>query len=128
MLFPKLFKDNLYFLGTPVFSAENRYLKPGGVGLPLTLSFYIYSYPDVEEIFIEKTQLQKYTIKKKRTYRTFSTSLHYTEFGNIKGIAGYEILFETKVLSKDDCQVYRITAKNRLGESSYHFEIIDNGK
>ncbi|CAG2185956.1 unnamed protein product [Mytilus edulis] len=37
-----------------------------------------------------------------------------------------EILIESKVLDLDDFQLYRITAKNRLGDSSYDFAIIDN--
>ncbi|VDI35301.1 Hypothetical predicted protein [Mytilus galloprovincialis] len=41
--------------GPPVFASENKYLKTGRVGLSITMSFYIYSNPDVEEIVIENT-------------------------------------------------------------------------
>ncbi|CAC5400756.1 unnamed protein product [Mytilus coruscus] len=117
---------NVKYEGPPVFSAENRYLRPGEVGRPITLSFHIYSYPDVEEIVIEKTKRRQYRSKKILNNKILTSTLVYTEYGNIKGIIGYEILFESKLLSKDDCQVYRMTAKNRLGESNYYFEIIDN--
>lgn len=55
-------------------------------------------------------------------------TLIYSDYNKIVGIEGYEILIESKVLDINDFHLYRITAKNRLGDSNYHFAIIDNGK
>ncbi|VDI23018.1 Hypothetical predicted protein [Mytilus galloprovincialis] len=109
----------------PVFASENKYLKTGTVGLSMTMSFYIYSNPDVEEIVIENTGQKPTKSKKFKHNNLFDFTLLYSEFNNIVGIEGYEIVVESEVLDIDDFQVYRITVKNRLGESSYHFAIID---
>ncbi|VDI21739.1 Hypothetical predicted protein [Mytilus galloprovincialis] len=109
----------------PVFASENKYLKTGTVGLSITMSFYIYSNPDVEEIVIENTGQKPTKSKKFKHNNLFDFTLLYSEFNNIVGIEGYEIVVESEVLDIDDFQVYRITVKNRLGESSYHFAIID---
>lgn len=63
--------------------------------------------------------------RKPNNFNILNYVLHYTEFDNQLGIHGYEILIEHMVL---DFQVYRITAKNRLGSSDYEFEIKDNSK
>ncbi|CAG2190819.1 unnamed protein product [Mytilus edulis] len=109
----------------PVFASENKYLKTGTVGLSITMSFYIYSNPDVEEIVIENTGQKPTKSKKFKHNNLFNSTLLYSEFNNIVGIEGYEIVIESEVLDIDDFQIYRITIKNRLGESSYHFAIID---
>ncbi|CAG2185954.1 unnamed protein product [Mytilus edulis] len=112
--------------GPPVFASENKYLKTGTVGLSITMSFYIYSNPDVEEIVIENTGQKPTKSKKFKHNNLFNSTFLYSEFNNIVGIEGYEILIESEVLDNDDFQVYCITVKNRLGESSYHFAIIDS--
>ncbi|XP_052084699.1 uncharacterized protein LOC127721924 [Mytilus californianus] len=115
----------LKYEGPPVFSPENRIVKTGEVGQSITLSFQIYSYPEVENISIEKIGQNQKKYKKDKKYNIRKSTLHYTETGNMVGIPGYEILIETEALEVDDFQAYLITAKNRLGESNYHFEIID---
>lgn len=116
------------FLGPPVFAPENRDVQKAEVGQSVSLSFYIYSYPEVDKIFVNEIGLnstQKQIIKH---YSIFTFVLRYTEYNNMAGIQGYEILIDTEVLDIDDFQVYQITAKNSLGESKYHFTIIDTGK
>lgn len=115
-------------VGPPVFAPENINLKTGRVGYSITLSFLIYSYPDVEEIVIEKIGKKPIKWKQIKHYNILNSTLLYSEYNNIVGVEGYEILIESKVLDLDDFQLYRITAKNRLGDSSYDFVIIDNGK
>ncbi|CAC5391387.1 unnamed protein product [Mytilus coruscus] len=118
---------NVKYKGPPVFSAENIMVIKGEVGQSITLSFYIYSYPDVEEVVIEKIGRKQSSNTKIKHYSILTSTLRYTEFDNIAGIEGYEILIERKVLEIDDFQTYRITAKNHLGKSNYNFEIIDIG-
>lgn len=118
----------LFFVGPPVFSAENIIVIQGEVGQSITLSFYIYSYPDVDEIVIEKIGRKQSRNKQIKNFSISTYTLLYTEFENIVGIEGYKILIERKALELDDFQTYRITAKNQLGESNYNFEIIDIGK
>lgn len=111
-----------------MFAPENTNLKPGRVGQSITLSFYIYSYPEIKEIIIEN--IKQITIKSKeiKLYRILNYTLVYSQYNNIVGIEGYEILIESKILGIDDFQLYRITAKNHLGDGYYNFAIIDNGK
>ncbi|CAC5421331.1 unnamed protein product [Mytilus coruscus] len=110
--------------GAPVFAKENRPVKIGKVGDSIELSFHIYSFPDVEEIFLEK--LGQTHIKKRKisNYKVLNSTLLYTEFNNKVGIYGYEYLIESHKLDIDDFQAYCITANNRLGASDYHFKII----
>ncbi|CAC5416909.1 unnamed protein product [Mytilus coruscus] len=117
---------NVKYEGPPVFAPENRNVKSGVVGQSITLSFHIYSYPDIEDILIETIGRKPTNRKEIKKYNVSESTLLYTEFENLVGIEGYEILIESEVLSIDDFQAYRITAKNRLGEDIYHFEIIDN--
>ncbi|XP_052084704.1 uncharacterized protein LOC127721928 isoform X2 [Mytilus californianus] len=117
---------NVKYEGSPVFAPENRNVKIGEVGQSITLSFYIYSYPEVEQIFVEKIGLNSIKSNKKQHYTISQSTLRYTEYNNIAGIEGYEILIESDVLDIDDFQTYCITAKNQLGKTSYYFEIIDN--
>ncbi|VDI16323.1 Hypothetical predicted protein [Mytilus galloprovincialis] len=114
---------NVKYEGPPVFPKENSNVKIGEIGQSITLSFYLYSYPDVEEIYIEKLGSDLTKNRKRNNFNILNYVLHYTEFDNQLGIHGYEILIEHMVL---DFQVYRITAKNRLGSSDYEFEIKDN--
>lgn len=92
------------------------------------MSFYIYSNPDVEEIVIENTGQKPTKSRKFKHNNLINSTFLYSEFNNIVGIEGYGILIESEVLDNDDFKVYCITVKNRLGESSYHFAIIDSGK
>ncbi|XP_052084700.1 uncharacterized protein LOC127721926 [Mytilus californianus] len=115
----------VFFIGPPVFAPENRNLKKGEVGQSITLSFHIYSCPDVEEIIIENIREKPTKSTQIKHYNILNSTLLYSEFNNTVGIKGYEILIKSKVLDKDDFHVYRITAKNRLGKSSYHFKIVD---
>ncbi|CAC5393423.1 unnamed protein product [Mytilus coruscus] len=112
--------------GSPVFAPENRNVKIGEVGQSITLSFYIYSYPEVEQIFLEKIGLNSIKSNKIQHYTISQSTLCYTEYNNIAGIEGYEILIESDVLDIDDFQTYCITAKNKMGKTIYYFEIIDN--
>ncbi|CAC5421333.1 unnamed protein product [Mytilus coruscus] len=110
----------------PVFSPENRNVKTAEIGQSMKLSFHIYSYPPVEEIFIEQIGRKQSKRKKINNVNMLTSILSYTEFANIVGIEGYEISVERKIFDKDDFQSYSITARNRLGESNYYFVIIDN--
>ncbi|VDI04034.1 Hypothetical predicted protein, partial [Mytilus galloprovincialis] len=106
---------------SPIFAKENRAVKIGKVGQPIILTFLVYSYPNVEEIFLGPAQ----SIKRKVTkFNVLNTTLLYTEFDNKVGIQGYEISIESPKLNLEDFQAYCITVKNRLGSSDYHFEII----
>lgn len=111
-----------------MFAPENRNVKTGEVGQSITLSFHIYGYPDIEEIFIEPIGRKPTNRKKLKEYKILESTLNYTDFGNTVGIDGYEILIESEVLDIDDFQAYRITAKNVLGEGYYYFDIVHNGK
>ncbi|VDI34267.1 Hypothetical predicted protein [Mytilus galloprovincialis] len=112
--------------GSPVFSPQNRNVKTGEVEQSVTMSFYIYSYPDVEQIFLEKIGVNSTQNQTIRYYNISESTLRYTENNKILGIDGYEILIESEVLDIDDFQTYRITAKNRLGKTNYNFEIVKN--
>ncbi|CAC5386336.1 unnamed protein product [Mytilus coruscus] len=115
---------NVNYEGPPVFAKENRYVKIGRMGQSsITLSFHVYSCPDVEEIFLEKLGLIRGKKRKINRYVLKPTVL-YNEFDSKAGIQGYDILIESEELDIDDFQAYCITVKNRLGESEYHFEII----
>ncbi|CAC5397789.1 unnamed protein product [Mytilus coruscus] len=116
---------NVIYAGPPVFAPENKHIKTGGIGQSITLSFIIYSHPNVEDISIEKIGQNQTNSKKIQKINIMKSTLLFTEFDNIVGIEGNEILIESDLLSTDDFQAYRITVKNRLGESSYRFEIID---
>ncbi|VDI27546.1 Hypothetical predicted protein [Mytilus galloprovincialis] len=118
---------NVKYEGPPVFAPENRNVKTGEVGQSITLSFYIYGYPDITEIFIEPIGRKPTNRKNSKEYNILESTLNYTDFDNIIGIDGYEILIESKVVDIDDFQTYRITAKNVLGEGYYHFDIVPNG-
>ncbi|CAC5421334.1 unnamed protein product [Mytilus coruscus] len=110
--------------GAPVFAKENRRVKIGKVGDSIELSFYIYSFPDVEEIFLDKLE-QTHNKKRKITnYKVLNSTLLYTEFDNKVGVQGYEYLIESENFNTDDFQAYCITAINRLGASDYCFKII----
>ncbi|XP_052084707.1 uncharacterized protein LOC127721929 isoform X3 [Mytilus californianus] len=116
---------NVQYEGSPVFAKDNRHVTIGKVGHSIKLSFLIYSYPDVEEIFLEKLG-RTYSRKRKITNFNISNfTLRYTGFENKIGIQGYEILIEIEMLDIKDFRAYCITATNRLGASDYHFEIIE---
>ncbi|VDI59601.1 Hypothetical predicted protein [Mytilus galloprovincialis] len=89
------------------------------------MSFYIYSYPAVDEVNIEKIGQKQNKFEKLKNYNILKSTLLYTEFDNAVGVEGYEILIESEVLEIDDFHAYLIIAKNHLGESKYRFEIID---
>ncbi|CAC5405303.1 HNT [Mytilus coruscus] len=112
---------DVQYEGPPVFAPENRNVKTGALGQSISLSFYIYSYPEVEQIFVEPF----YSIQRKiiKHHSILTSALRYTEYNSTAGIQGYEILIETEVLYISDFQIYHITAKNSLGESKYRFEI-----
>ncbi|VDI38099.1 Hypothetical predicted protein [Mytilus galloprovincialis] len=116
---------NVTYEGPPVFSPRNRHVKHGEVGISISMSFYIYSYPAVDEVNIEKIGQKQNKFEKLKTYNILKSTLLYTEFDNAVGVEGYEILIESEVLKIDDFHAYLIIAKNHLGESKYRFEIID---
>lgn len=87
--------------------------------------FQIYSFPAVEEIFLQKSGRVRGKRRKINKYVLKSTLL-YNEFGTA-GIPGYNILIEIEVLDIDGFQDFCITVTNRLGASEYHFEIILKG-
>ncbi|VDI33492.1 Hypothetical predicted protein [Mytilus galloprovincialis] len=111
--------------GPPIFSPGNRNVKHGEVGISISMSFYIYSYPAVDEVNIEKIGQKQSKNEIIRYYNMINSTLRYTEFNNIIGTEGYEIVIESEVLEIYDFHAYLITVKNHLGESKYHFEIID---
>ncbi|VDI21736.1 Hypothetical predicted protein [Mytilus galloprovincialis] len=111
--------------GPPIFSPGNRNVKHGEVGISISMSFYIYSYPAVDEVNIEKIGQKQSKNEIIRYYNIINSTLRYTEFNNIIGTEGYEIVIESEVLEIYDFHAYLITVKNHLGESKYHFEIID---
>ncbi|CAG2242066.1 unnamed protein product [Mytilus edulis] len=98
----------------PVFSPENRNVKYGEVGKSMKLSFHIYSYPPVKDIFMQQIGRKQSERKKISTVNMLTSILSYTEFANIEGIEGYEISVEYEIFDKDDFRSYCITAKNRL--------------
>lgn len=100
-------------------------MKIGKVGLSITLTFFVYSSPDVDEILLGPTQSKKRTVT---PFNISKTTLLYTEYENKVGIQGYQISIESQKLTLNDFQAYCIIAKNRIGSSDYHFEIIKKGK
>ncbi|VDI04036.1 Hypothetical predicted protein [Mytilus galloprovincialis] len=119
------FHQYIVCIGPPVFSPENRNVKHGEVGISISMSFYIYSYPAVDEVNIEKIGQKQNKFEKLTNYNTLKSTLLSTEFDNTIGIEGYEILIDSEVLEKEDFHAYLIIVKNHLGESKYRFEIID---
>ncbi|VDI69596.1 Hypothetical predicted protein, partial [Mytilus galloprovincialis] len=117
---------NVKYEGPPVFSPENRNVKYGEVGKSMKLSFYIYSYPPVKDIFMQQIGRKQSERKKISKVNMLTSILSYTEFANIEGIEGYEISVEYEIFDKDDFRSYCITAKNHLGESNYYFVIQDD--
>ncbi|CAC5421328.1 HMCN [Mytilus coruscus] len=119
---------NVNYEGPPVFAKENRYVKIGKVGQSsVTMSFHVYSCPDVEEIFLEK--LGRIRGQKRKIHKfVLKSTLLYNEFDNKDGIPGYDILIESDELYIDDLQPYCITVTNRLGASEYHFAITKKGQ
>lgn len=92
----------------------------------MTMSFQVYSYPAVEEIFLEK--IGHMDDKKMKITKYFLKDiLLYSEYDNSSGIQGYDILIESELVDKDDFQAYCITITNRLGASNFNFEIIRKG-
>ncbi|XP_052065092.1 uncharacterized protein LOC127704895 [Mytilus californianus] len=89
---------------------------------PLTLTFLIYSYPIVEELWIEGVA-SSYTINETiHDFRITETKLLYSEIGNKENIKGYKFAFEIKIFS-NEYEMYKIWTKNRLGEDSFSFSI-----
>ncbi|CAG2214086.1 unnamed protein product [Mytilus edulis] len=123
----QIWSTNVTYEGSPVFSPDNRNVKTGEEGQSLSMSFYIYSYPEVEKIFLEKVGMNSSEIQKIKHYNISEYTLLYTEYNNVLGIQGYEIIIESEVLDIDDFETYRLTAKNRLGKTNYYFEITKNG-
>ncbi|CAG2208418.1 unnamed protein product [Mytilus edulis] len=117
---------NVKYEGPPVFSPENRNVKTGEVGKLMKLSFHIYSYPHIEEIFMQQIGRKQSKRKKIINVNILTSILRYTEFANTQGIEGYEISVEDGIIDKDDFQSYCITATNRVGETNYYFVIIDD--
>ncbi|CAG2208422.1 unnamed protein product [Mytilus edulis] len=117
---------NVKYEGPPVFSPENRNVKYGEVGKSMKLSFHIYSYPPVKDIFMQQIGRKQSERKKISKVNMLTSILSYTEFANIEGIEGYEISVEYEIFDKDDFRSYCITAKNRLGENNYYFFIQDD--
>ncbi|CAG2208420.1 unnamed protein product [Mytilus edulis] len=103
--------------GPPIFSPGNRNVKHGEVGISISMSFYIYSYPAVDEVNIEKIGQKQSKNEILRYYNIINSTLRYTEFNNIIGTEGYEIVIESEVLEIYDFHAYLITVKNHLGEN-----------
>ncbi|VDI51296.1 Hypothetical predicted protein [Mytilus galloprovincialis] len=105
---------------------ENRNVQTGEVGKLMKLSFHIYSYPPIEEIFMQQIGRKQSKRKKIINVNILTSILAYTKFANTEGIEGYEISVEYRIIDKDDFQSYCITATNRLGETNHYFIIIDD--
>lgn len=109
-----------------MFAIENRYVKFGKVKESLmTMSFLVYSCPNIEEIFLEKLGRLRGQTRKIDEYVLKSTLL-YNEF-EIE-IPGYDIFIEIENMNIDDLQPYCITVTNRLGASEYYFAVTKKGK
>lgn len=122
-----------WFTGSPIFVHGNSNVKSVELYKPLTLSFLLYSYPIVEEIWIEGVA-SSYTInetihdfrieKRKLLFSEIENNKVFSKIGNNKG---YEFAFEIKILS-NEYEMYKIWTKNRLGEDSFSFSIRAVGK
>ncbi|VDI46712.1 Hypothetical predicted protein [Mytilus galloprovincialis] len=111
------------YTGPPVFAKENRYVKIGKMReSSVTISFYVYSCPDVEEIFLEKLGRLRGQKKKIDEYVLKPTLLN-NEFDKTTGVPGYDIVIKSDELYINDVQPYCITVTNRLGASEYHFAV-----
>ncbi|VDI51310.1 Hypothetical predicted protein, partial [Mytilus galloprovincialis] len=112
------------YKGQPVFAKENRRVKIGKVGQSsIKMSFLVYSWPDVEEIFLQKLGRMRGRKRKMQNYVSKSTLL-YNDLDNTTGVPGYDILIESNELDVNDFQSYIITVENHLGASTFQFEII----
>lgn len=118
------FSFNIQAVGAPIFVPENRNVKHGELGEPLTLTFLLYSDPLVDDIWIKSVGTDRNQSGTKHEFRISNTTLSYTASGNKGNISGYEITIETNILNSIDFCVYKIWAKNKLGVASYRFEII----
>ncbi|CAC5421335.1 unnamed protein product [Mytilus coruscus] len=116
----KIFK----YKGPPVFALENRNVRFWEQGQSMTMTFKVYSNPEVKDVFIYKLGHKQTQAMKITNFTVFNSTLLYTEF-DLAGIKGFAIVIEKEVLTNDDFQSYRITASNQLGASDYHFEIIN---
>ncbi|CAG2226348.1 unnamed protein product [Mytilus edulis] len=114
---------NVKYEGPPVFAEEDRYVKIGKVRQSsVTISFHVYSFPDVEEIFLEKLGRLRGKKRKIDEY-VLKPTLLYNAFDKTTRVPGYAILIESDELYIDNLQPYCITVTNRLGASEYYFAI-----
>lgn len=93
----------------------------------VTISFHVYSFPDVEEIFLEKLGRLRGKKRKIDEY-VLKPTLLYNAFDKTTRVPGYVILIESDELYIDNLQPYCITVTNRLGASEYNFAITKKGK
>ncbi|CAC5426686.1 unnamed protein product [Mytilus coruscus] len=121
------FSFKIQAIGEPIFAPENRNVKHGELGQPLILTFVLYSNPIMEDIWIESVSTGNNQAKTKEVFNISNRTLPYTVFGNKGNISGYEIIFETKILTSNDFHEYNMWAKNKLGVDFYRFEIIEMG-
>lgn len=91
------------------------------------ISFNVYSFPDIEEIFLEK--IGRLRVEKRKMPKcVLKSKLLNNVLDNKTGVLGYDILIKIDDLNMDDLQPYCIKVTNRLGASEYHFTITKKGK
>ncbi|VDI35101.1 Hypothetical predicted protein, partial [Mytilus galloprovincialis] len=113
-----------YFVyqGPPIFAKENRKIKFAELYKTITVTFFLFSNPMVEHIWIEGVA-PRYT--KNETINDFNmseTNLKYLDFESNANIKGEQIVFEFKMLN-NEYEMYRVWASNELGEDSFSFNI-----
>lgn len=124
----KLYPFDIYFLtGQPIFASENGKLKELQLYKPMTLTFLLYSDPTVEGIIMQGVAADHEKNETVFDYRLSTTDLKYTELGGKGNIEGYKVSFELNMFS-DDYKMYKIWARNGIGEESFSFQIKPIGK
>lgn len=91
------------------------------------MSFFIYSNPIVENIWIGMTDTDLNRAYK-MNFGISKAALMYTPSGENGNISGYKIEIQTDIFRSNDSHEYTIWAENKLGVDSYQFQILDDGK
>lgn len=110
-----------------MFAKENRKLKFAELYKTITVTFFLFSNPMVEHIWIECVAPGYTKNETINDFKMTETNLKYTDFESNANIKGELIVFEFKMLS-NEYEMYRIWASNALGEDSFSFNIEATGK
>ncbi|XP_063417207.1 uncharacterized protein LOC134699544 [Mytilus trossulus] len=121
-------KSSEYFVyqGPPMFAKENRKLKFAELYKTITVTFFLFSNPIVEHIWIEGVAPGYTKNETINDVNMSETNLKYTDFESNANIKGELIVFEFKMLS-NEYEMYRIWASNAIGEDSFSFNIKATG-